>query len=159
MSTEEWITGIDIAPLDAEAVGGVILLYRDSIQPVWQEHGRDHDLNRIEDNVRQRLGSQDYWMTVARRRWDVVGYSAWEKHLDHTSRHVVAHLRMLLVRRDLQGSGLGKALMARFESAARGEGCTKVLFDVVVGSPAYDFYLSQGYRHWSHYMEKLIEND
>ena len=46
--------------------------------------------------------------------------------------------------------------MAHFEEQARARGCTKVLFDVVTGSPARAFYDSLGYRHWSDYMEKFL---
>ena len=44
----------------------------------------------------------------------------------------------------------------RFEDAARAAGCTKVLFDVIVGSPANAFYRQLGFRHWSNYMEKVL---
>ena len=157
---------MSLAPEDLELarpnpgdLPGIVQLYRETIQPVWDEHGRSYDLERIEENIRQRLASRDYWMTVARQGNTLLGYLAWEKHPDHTSHHVVAHLRMILVHPDTQGAGLGKFLMARFEASARAEGCTKILFDVVVGSPAYDFYRSRGYRHWSNYMEKFLNDE
>jgi len=153
-------TRFQVAPLSQADIPGVMRLYRESIQPVWIEHGRDHDLGRIEANIRGRLGTPDYWMTVARRDDDraaqLAGYLAWERHQDPTSHHTVAHLRMVLVAPDEMRSGLGRELMRRFEAAARAEGCTKVLFDVVVGSPAREFYDSLGYRHWSDYMEKQL---
>ena len=138
----------------------VLELYRQAILPVWLEHGRDHDFGRIAANMRARLATPDYWMTVARLALDpaaeLLGYTAWEKHRDHPSQHTVAHLRMILVRPDQQGSGLGRTLMDHFEAAARAAGCSKVLFDVVAGSAARGFYDSLGYRHWSDYMEKLM---
>jgi len=148
------------APLTEADIPSVVRLYRTSILPTWIESGRDHDLGRIEANIRSRLGGPDYWMTVARRaneptaQW--VGYLAWERHEDHTSTHTVAHLRMILVHPDQQGSGLGRELMARFEDAARDAGCTKTLFDVVVGSAARKFYTRLGYHHWSDYLEKVL---
>ncbi len=139
----------------------VMELYRRSIQPVWTERGRDHDLARVEANVRSHLGAGDYWMTVAAPApgptdAPPMGYLAWERHADHTSHHTVAHLRMILVHPDAQGTGLGRQLMERFERDARERGCTKVLFDVVTGSPARRFYDRLGYRHWSDYMEKHL---
>jgi len=47
-------------------------------------------------------------------------------------------------------------MMADFENEARERGCTKVLFDVLKGSPANEFYRSLGFRHWSNYMEKHL---
>lgn len=141
-------------------IAAVLRLYRESIVPVWKKNGRDHDLGRIESNIRAHMGAADYWMAVTRATRDpaeaVVGYLAWEKHDDHTSSHTVAHLRMILVHPDQQGSGLGKALMVRFEEAARNAACTKILFDVVVGSAARAFYANLDYRHWSDYLEKLL---
>ncbi len=147
-----------LAPGD---VPHVVDLYRQCIQPVWLERGRDHDLDRVEANIRSHIGTEDYWMTVAAADPDpgdtpLLGYLAWERHADHTSHHVVAHLRMILVHPDAQGTGLGRQLMDRFEADARREGCTKVLFDVVTGSPARRFYDRLGYRHWSDYMEKPL---
>ncbi len=149
-----------LAPLVEPDIPLVLLLYRQAILPVWIEYGRDHHFGRIEANIRARLDAPDYWMTVARLLADpageLLGYTAWERHHDHTSAHTVAHLRMILVRPNQQGSGLGKLLMERFEDAARAAGCSKVLFDVVTGSAARGFYDSLGYRHWSDYMEKLL---
>ncbi|MDP7114149.1 MAG: GNAT family N-acetyltransferase [Myxococcota bacterium] len=103
------------------------------------------------------MGGEDYWMIVAAPgSGALLGYLAWERHADHTSHHVVAHLRMILVHPDAQGSGLGRRLMERFEGDAREAGCTKVLFDVVTDSPARRFYDQLGYRHWSDYMEKSL---
>ena len=148
-------------PLEVDHVAGVMDLYRLAIQPTWLASGRDHDLERIEANIRDRLGDDDYWMTVAiptraGHEAPLHGYLAWECHPDHTSHHVAAHLRMILVHPDTQGTGLGRELMHRFERDARAAGCTKVLFDVVTGSPARDFYDRLGYRHWSDYMEKHL---
>ncbi len=153
------LEGIAFTPLgdDEGEIAGVLELYRRSIRPLWDARGRDYDLGRIEANIREKLGREGYSMMVARRGAELVGYWAWEKHPDHTSSHVVAHLRMILVRPDLQGEGLGRAMIERFEDAARAAGCTKVLFDVIVGSPAYDFYLARGYRHWSNFMEKRLD--
>lgn len=153
-------TAYDLTPLTEADVTSVMRLYRESIQPVWIAQGRDHDLGRIESNLRSHLGAPDYFVMVARRAEDsdaaLVGYLAWEKHEDHTSTHTVAHLRMILVRPDQQSSGLGKQMMAWFEAAARDAGCTKIMFDVVVGSGAREFYARLGYRHWSDYLEKLL---
>ncbi len=141
-------------------IASVMRLYGASIVPVWIQNGRDHDLGRIEANIRARLNGPGYWMSVARPvdapTAEPMGYLAWEKHEDHTSTHTVAHLRMLLVHPDLQGSGLGRDLMARFEDAARAAGCTKTMFDVVVGSAARDFYTRLGHRPWSDYLEKVL---
>ncbi len=147
-----------LRPLLADDVPAVMDLYRRAIRPVWIESGRDHDLGRVEANLRDRVGSEDYWMVVAPGESDgvLLGYLAWERHEDHTGPHVVAHLRMILVDPDAQGAGLGRLLMDHFEDEARARGCTKVLFDVVTGSPARAFYDSLGYRHWSDYMEKFL---
>lgn len=133
-------------------------LYHRSIGPVWNESGRDHDMARVEANIHHCVEIPDYWMVVApaQRSDNLRGYLAWERHDDHTSSHVVAHLRMILVAPDAQGSGLGKQLMDHFEEQARENGCTKILFDVVTGSPARRFYDRLGYRHWSDYMEKFL---
>jgi GNAT superfamily N-acetyltransferase len=145
-------------PLDAADIPQVLALYRASILPTWLASGRDHDFERIEANIRARMGDADYGLEVAEAPTGaLVGYLAWERHPDHTSRHVVAHLRMILVHPDQQGSGLGAALMARFEAAARAAGCSKVLFDVVTGSPARRFYERLGYQHWSDYLEKVLD--
>jgi GNAT superfamily N-acetyltransferase len=137
----------------------VLDLYRAAILPVWLAAGRDHDFGRIEANIRARLGDPDYGMSVTAfaEGDELAGYLAWERHPDHTSRHTVAHLRMILVHPKHQGSGLGAALMARFEAAARAAGCSKVLFDVVTGSPARRFYEGLGYHHWSDYLEKVLD--
>jgi GNAT superfamily N-acetyltransferase len=146
-----------IAALTEEDIPQVLALYRTSILPVWLAHGRDHDFGRIEANIRRRMVSADCWMAVARGGGELIGYLSWERHPDHTSTHTVAHLRMILVHPDQQGGGLGQALMGHFEAAARAAGCTKVLFDVVVGSPARSFYERLGYHHWSDYLEKTLE--
>ena len=137
-------------------VPAAMTLYRRAIVPVWDECGRDYDLARIEANVRQRLGSAGYTIEVAERDGQIVGYLAWEQHADHTSHHAIAHLRMLLVDPSVQRGGLATQLVERFEAAARAAGCTKVLFDVIVGSPANHFYAQLGYHHWSNYMEKVL---
>ncbi len=154
-------TQTTIRDLTADDVVHVMDLYRLSIQPTWLATGRDHDLDRIEANIRDRVDADGYWMTVAAHSpaepgAPLLGYLAWERHPDHTSHHVVAHLRMILVRADAQGTGLGRELMDRFEDDAREAGCTKILFDVVTGSPARAFYDRLGYRHWSDYMEKHL---
>ncbi len=149
---------LSIRPLREDDVQQVMDLYHRAIRPVWEASGRDHDMARVEANLRRHIGGQDYWMVVAPEAagGGLWGYLAWERHEDHTSAHVVAHLRMILVDPDAQGTGLGRALMAHFEQQARTRGCTKVLFDVVTGSPARAFYGSLGYRHWSDYMEKFL---
>ena len=154
-------TSYTFRALDERDLPHVVELYRRSIQPTWIERGRDHDLDRVEANIQSHIGAEDTWMTVATADpppgdAPPVGYLAWERHPDHTSHHVVAHLRMILVHPDAQGTGLGRQLMERFERDARDQGCTKVLFDVVTGSPARQFYDRLGYRHWSDYMEKRL---
>ena len=146
-----------LAPLVEPDIPLVLLLYRQAILPVWIEYGRDHHFGRIEANIRRRMGGDDYWMTVARHGDTLAGYLAWERHPDHTSTHVVAHLRMILVHPDHQGTGLGQRLMRGFEAAARAAGCTKVLFDVVVGSPARRVYERQGYHHRTDNKEKVLD--
>ncbi len=157
---DEQTPSFSIDALAEADIPHVLSLYRASILPVWLAHGRDHDLERIEANMRNRLGGVDYRMMVAWPRGavgdELAGYLAWERHADHTSTHTVAHLRMILVHPTRQGSGLGRELMHRFEAAAKVDGCTKVLFDVVVGSPARRFYEQLGYHHWSDYLEKVI---
>jgi len=140
-------------------IPAVLALYRAAILPTWLASGRDHDFGRIEANMRARLEDPDYHMELALLDGQPAGYHAWERHPDHTSHHTVAHLRMILVHPDQQGTGLGRAIMARFEDAARAAGCTKVLFDVVVGSPARRFYEQLGYHHWSDYLEKALDRD
>ncbi len=158
--TPDLSTTVVLASLREDDITHVLDLYRASILPTWLEHGRDHSFERIEANIRRRLGGDDYWMTVARPlhapTGPVVGYLAWERHPDHTSAHMVAHLRMILVAPGRQGAGLGRELMAHFEAAAVRAGCSKVLFDVLAGSPARRFYESLGYRHWSDYLEKPL---
>jgi GNAT superfamily N-acetyltransferase len=147
-----------LRPLAEDDIPAVMELYRRAIRPVWIENERDHDLSRVEANIQAHVGGEGYWMIVASgaSTSSLSGYLAWERHEDHTGPHVVAHLRMILVDPDAQGTGLGKLLMDHFEGQARAEGCTKVLFDVVTGSPARRFYDSLGYRHWSDYMEKFL---
>lgn len=149
---------MELRPLTLDDVPAVMDLYQRAIRPVWLESGRDHDMDRVEANIRRHVGIADYWMVVAQVRpaGALLGYLAWERHEDHTSPHVVAHLRMILVDPEAQGTGLGKGLMDHFEAQARAQGCTKILFDVVTGSPARAFYDSLGYRHWSDYMEKFL---
>jgi GNAT superfamily N-acetyltransferase len=147
------------APLSRVDIPAVMELYRRAIQPVWREHGRDHDLGRVEANIRAHLGARDYWMTVvypADDPGELVGYLAWDRHEDHSSTNTVAHLRMILVDPRRGRAGLGRELVGRFEAAAREAGCSKILFDVVAGSPARAFYDALGYRHWSDYMEKML---
>jgi len=137
-------------------VPAIIALYRRAIVPEWIVGGRSYDLDRVEANLNARLDTAGYTTDVVTRDDVLVGYLAWEQHADHTSHHVVAHLRMLLVDPTVQRSGVATRLVERFEGAAKSAGCTKVLFDVIVGSPANDFYAQLGFRHWSNYMEKLL---
>jgi len=138
-----------LVPLAEHHIAPVLRLYRRAILPTWLERGRDHDFGRIEGNIRARLGQPDRWMLVVPMPGsaELAGYLAWEKHPDHTSTHTIAHLRMILVHPDWQGSGLGARLLRWFEDAAKAKGCSKALFDVVAGSPARGFYDRQGYRH------------
>ena len=131
-------------------------LYRRAMVPVWDACRRDYDLGRIEANLRHRLGDGEYVVEGVDGPQGLLGYMAWEQHPDHTSRYVIAHLRMLMVDPAHQRSGLATGLVQRFEDAARAAGCTKVLFDVIVGSPANAFYQRLGFRHWSNYMEKVL---
>ncbi|MCO4770807.1 MAG: GNAT family N-acetyltransferase [Deltaproteobacteria bacterium] len=137
-------------------VPAVIALYRRAMVPVWDACGRDYDLDRIEANLRSRLGDDEYVVEGVDGDEGLLSYVAWEQHRDHTSHHAVAHLRMLLVDPRAQRTGLATRLVHRFEDAARAAGCTKVLFDVIVGSPANTFYQRLGFRHWSNYMEKIL---
>ncbi len=150
-----------LRPLVEADILQVLDLYRAAILPIWLERGRDHDFGRIEANLRARIGDGDHGLTVAQgasgHRAPLAGYLAWERHPDHTSTHTVAHLRMILVHPDHQGSGLGRDLMRHFEAAARAAGCTKLLFDVLAGSPARGFYERLGYHHWSDYLEKRLD--
>lgn len=145
--------------LDEADIPRVLELYRAAILPTWIAHERDHDFERIEANIRARLHSDDYEMMVVRPHGpdaDAAGYLAWERHPDHTSGHTIAHLRMILVHPDQRREGLGRTLMEHFERQARAAGCTKVLFDVLAGSPARAFYERLGYHHWSDYLERPL---
>ena len=147
-----------LTEVKAEDVGGVMKLYRVSIVPLWNETGRAYDLDRVEENIRNNLKNPTYFMRKLQDPSvpDPIGYLAWEKHPDHTSNHTVAHLRMILVRPDHRRQGLASFFIGIFEDMARDNCCTKILFDVVVGSPANNFYGKLGYRHWSNYMEKYL---
>jgi len=142
-------------------VPGIMELYRRVMVPVWERYGRDYDLERVEENIIHNLDAKDYFLHVLRKTGSEpgslpAGYIAWEKHRDHTSNHVVAHLRMIMVRPEDRRRGLASFMIEQFEAAAREKGCTKILFDVLTGSPANFLYDTLGYRQWSNYMEKHL---
>lgn len=147
--------------VDERDVAAVMELYGAAIVPVWNEFGRDYDLGRVEENIRANLDNPIYFLHLLRGRnagpeAPLAGYIAWEKHPDHTSNNVVAHLRMILVHPDRRRSGLASFMLSAFEDMARENGCTKILFDVLAGSPANLFYKRHGYRQWSNYLEKHL---
>jgi len=133
-------------------------LYKTSIVPLWNKTGRAYDLDRVEENIQNNLEAPHYFMRIIcdKENNNPLGYLAWEKHRDHTSNHIVAHLRMILVRPNHRRQGIASFLIDIFEDMAKKNGCTKILFDVVVGSPANILYQKLGYRHWSNYMEKYL---
>ena len=142
-------------------VPGIMELYREVMVPVWNRYGRDYDLKRVEENIIDNLDTPDYFLHVLRLRdtepgSSPAGYIAWEKHRDHTSNHRVAHLRMIMVHPEKRRKGLASFMIESFETAARKKGCTKVLFDVLTGSPANFLYEARGYRQWSNYLEKHL---
>ncbi|MDP6154671.1 MAG: GNAT family N-acetyltransferase [Candidatus Thermoplasmatota archaeon] len=147
-----------LSRVKAEDVGNVMELYKTSIVPLWNETGRAYDLDRVEENLRNNIDNPQYFMQIMHNpeKINPIGYLAWEKHSDHTSNHMVAHLRMILVRPNHRRQGIASFLIELFEDMARNCGCTKILFDVVVGSPANFLYQKLGYRHWSNYMEKYL---
>lgn len=153
-----------------EDIPSIIKLYNSSIVPLWKEQGRDFDMEVVEENIVMNLSNPDYFMYVLREKAGknhqksggtdsgalVAGYIAWEIHPDHTSSHTIAHLRMILAHPEIREKGCGSYMMNFFEDKAREGGCTKVLFDVLVGSPANYFYNALGYSHWSNFMEKYL---
>ncbi len=147
-----------ISSLTKEDIPKVMDLYRSAILPVWLESGRDHNMEKVARTMEARLVLPDHSMFVVHdpKTKAVTGYLAWEKHEEHTSNHMIAHLRMILVDPEQQGTGLGRRLMEEFENSAKADNCTKILFDVVTGSPARQFYESLGFWHWSDYMEKKL---
>ncbi len=151
----------DLRDATLSDVDNIMDLYEAAMVPVWKRYGRDYDLARVRENIRGRLGTDDYflWILPEGHPDDGAGlraYMAWEVHRDHTSGHRIAHLRMIMVRPGHRGNGIASALVEEFENRARSLGCTKVLFDVLKGSPANTFYEKQGFRHWSNYMEKHL---
>ncbi|NIH81579.1 GNAT family N-acetyltransferase [Amycolatopsis viridis] len=56
-----------------------------------------------------------------------------------------AELAKLLVHRDARGRGLGRALLAEAERAARAAGITLLVLDTETGSPAERLYRSAGW--------------
>nr|WP_243869577.1 GNAT family N-acetyltransferase [Amycolatopsis granulosa] len=56
-----------------------------------------------------------------------------------------AELAKLLVHRDARGHGLGRALLAEAEHAARAAGITLLVLDTETGSPAERLYRSAGW--------------
>lgn len=135
----------------------ILSLYRVGIVPTWDQVGRDYDFEVIEKNLERNLYNPLYHFRVYEtHEGALVGYLAWDQYPDHTSKNVVAHLSMLLVNPDFQRGGVARRMVQYFELHARKEGCTKVLFDVVVGSPALAFYTALGYTHWSNYMERRL---
>lgn len=147
-----------LSKVQSKNVDDVMKLYRASIMPLWNETGRAYDLDRVEENIRNNLENPLYFMRIMQDKVkkNPIGYLAWDKHVDHTSNHIVAHLRMILVHPDHRRQGIASFLIDVFEDMARKNGCTKILFDVVVDSPANIFYKNLGYRHWSNYMEKYL---
>ena len=144
-----------------EDIPGIMELYRVVMVPVWERYGRDYDLERVEENIIENTDAPDYFLQVLRESDaepgpSLAGYIAWEKHRDHTSNHVIGHLRMIMVRPEKRRRGLASFMIGSFEMAARKKGCTKVLFDVLTGSPANFLYETLGYRQWSNYMEKHL---
>jgi len=147
---------MNLRSLTEDDIPKVMRLYEKAIVPTWDGLGRDYDLPTIQRNMLSQIGKQNYHMIVATSGSSVTGYLAWEQHPDHTSKHVIAHLRMILTTPSQQRVGLASGMMESFEQSARVSGCTKVLFDVIVGSSALVFYDSRGYSHWSNYMEKVL---
>jgi len=147
--------------IDMNDISDIMALYEISIVPVWRGHGRDFDLQRVRENIMENMDEENYFFDVLVRESgsssvDTVGYLAWEKHRDHTSNHIIAHLRMILVHPDHRRHGLASLMMEKFENDAGTNGCTKILFDVLSHSPANEFYGELGYRQWSNYMEKHL---
>jgi ribosomal protein S18 acetylase RimI-like enzyme len=140
---------------------GILDLYRLAIEPLWKLHGRDYDMERVSQNIIDSMETPSYFMKIlvnkkVESESDPVAYFAWEKHQDHTSKHIIAHLRMILINPDFRREGIGSYMIKEFEHMAKQKGCTKILFDVLVNSPANKFYESLGYDQWSNFMEKKL---
>lgn len=58
----------------------------------------------------------------------------------------VAHLSEIVVRRDMQGRGVGRALLADFRARAQAAGCHKLACITDAAGPARRFYEHQGFQ-------------
>jgi len=58
----------------------------------------------------------------------------------------VAYLSEIVVRHDVQGQGIGTALLADFEARARAAGCHKLALITDGSGPARRFYEGRGYQ-------------
>ena len=87
-------------------------------------------------------------------RDDCVGYLLGFEHLTFYANGRVAWAEEVLVRGDLRGRGIGRALMTTFEQWARGRGCALVALATRRAAP---FYRALGYQDSATYLRKLLD--
>ena len=80
------------------------------------------------------------WLTLARDEEGVIGFTLSRFAVDE------AELLLLAVRRAAQRRGAGRALLARFDEAARGMGATRVHLEVRDGNHAVRLYRDAGFE-------------
>ena len=77
---------------------------------------------------------------------------------DYFTGHARAYVDLLVVARESEGRGVGRALMAHVEAWARGRGCREVVLDVFASNAsAIGFYDRCGYRPDHIRMAKPLE--
>ena len=69
----------------------------------------------------------------------------------------LAELKRMRVRPDLQGQGIGSALLRLLESRAKQQGYEALVLDTVVGTPAQEFYARQSYQETGHHQGEKFE--
>ena len=93
----------------------------------------------------------EFW--VGELEGEIVAMGAFKLHItgesDHNggeSRLRQAELKRMRVRPDIQGRGVGSALLRLLESRAKQQDYSALVLDTVVGTPAQQFYERHGYR-------------
>ncbi|MEA3040306.1 MAG: [ribosomal protein S18]-alanine N-acetyltransferase [Sphingomonadales bacterium] len=80
------------------------------------------------------------WLSLARRREDVVGFALGRVVGDE------AELLLLAVRRQSQGRGIGRKLLHRFQDVASRKGAEHLHLEVRDGNYAVGLYTASGFR-------------
>lgn len=142
-----------IRDVKAQDIPAIIDLHKKAMIPIWERFGRDYNLKKLENSIKQSIGKDKLITVEIKNR--IVGCGRAKICDDETSEDVICYLDMILVHPDFQRRGIGKEMMKFLENFGKQKGATKFALEVIIGNAAVDFYKKLGYREKKVIMDKV----